>query len=149
MPPAEPRVLVIDDELNVRKTLAMLLERNKYQASTAASAEEGLRLLKTLSVDDHLRDGSDPLRHRAGEPVQRGLDAEPSVEVVRVHRHDRRRVEVPVEPRPQAGRRGERHLHRDLLVEQHPEQSGEGVIDEKLVGFGVAGHRKRVRSHGV
>ena len=51
MPPAEPRVLVIDDELNVRKTLAMLLERNKYQASTAASAEEGLRLLKTLSVD--------------------------------------------------------------------------------------------------
>ena len=81
--------------------------------------------------------------------MQRRLDAEARVEVVGVHRDDRRRVEGAVEPLTQPGGSGERHLHRDLLVEQHAEESREGVVDEQLVGLGVAGHGKGVRSHGA
>jgi len=41
-PPQSLRVLVVDDEKNIRRTLKMILEAEGYKVSTAASAEQAL-----------------------------------------------------------------------------------------------------------
>ena len=66
-------------------------------------------------------------------------------ELVGVHRRDVGGVEPVAQPVAQERRRHERPLHRHLLVEQHPEQDGERVGVEELVGVGVAGDGK----HGL
>ncbi len=44
-------VLVVDDEKNIRRTLAMVLQGEDYEVLQAQSAEEGLRLLKGRPFD--------------------------------------------------------------------------------------------------
>jgi len=52
------RILIVDDEENVRKALGRCLKREGYELFFAAGPEEGLDLLKTTKVDavisDHL-----------------------------------------------------------------------------------------------
>ena len=49
-------VLVVDDEANVRKVIAALLEQAGYAASAASSAEEALELVRSLDPDLVLTD---------------------------------------------------------------------------------------------
>lgn len=48
---ASRRVLIIDDELGLRRTLEMILSDEGYQVATAADGEEGLRLLRAEPAD--------------------------------------------------------------------------------------------------
>ena len=72
--------------------------------------------------------------------MQRGLVAEHRLEVGGIHRRDRGRVEVlDAEPLLEQERRAERPLHRDLLVEQHPEHQRERLLRrEQAVGLGIS-----------
>ena len=38
-----PRVLIVDDEKNIRKTLGLVLEGEGYEVSSVGTAEEGLK----------------------------------------------------------------------------------------------------------
>jgi len=46
-----PRVLVIDDQVNVRAMLAMILRINHFEVVEAASAAAGLKAFEDASVD--------------------------------------------------------------------------------------------------
>jgi DNA-binding NtrC family response regulator len=46
-----PRILIVDDEKNIRRTLRMVLEGPGYGLSEAGSAEEALRMLDEEEVD--------------------------------------------------------------------------------------------------
>ena len=46
-----PRVLIVDDEENQRKTLSIGLKLEGFEVVAAANAEEALRLLATHAVD--------------------------------------------------------------------------------------------------
>ena len=50
------RILVVDDELNIRGALVTLLEKRQYQVRGAASAEEALEQLETSPADLVLTD---------------------------------------------------------------------------------------------
>ncbi len=56
IPSKVARVLIVDDELSTRKLLAAILEEAGVPCKTASSAEEGLRILGTESVDAVLSD---------------------------------------------------------------------------------------------
>jgi DNA-binding NtrC family response regulator len=53
---AASRILVVDDELNIRGALVTLLEKKDYRVSGAASAEQALEHLETAPVDLVLTD---------------------------------------------------------------------------------------------
>ena len=57
------------------------------------------------------------------------------------------RVEPPAEALLEVAGAAERLLHRHLLVEEHPDEQGEGVGGQQLVGLDVAGEVEHVRSH--
>ncbi|HEX5549956.1 MAG TPA: sigma-54 dependent transcriptional regulator, partial [Nitrospira sp.] len=67
---AGSRILVVDDELNIRGALVTLLEKKQYQVRGAGTAEEALELLETAATDLVLTDlkmpgmgGMELLRH--------------------------------------------------------------------------------------
>jgi DNA-binding NtrC family response regulator len=67
---AGSRILVVDDELNIRGALVTLLEKKQYQVRGAGTAEEALELLETATADLVLTDlkmpgmgGMELLRH--------------------------------------------------------------------------------------
>ncbi len=78
-----------------------------------------------------------PLRHRAGEPVDGGRLAEERLELARVGRGDRAGVER-AESALELQRAGERRLHGYLLVEREPDQQRERILGDELVGLVVA-----------
>jgi DNA-binding NtrC family response regulator len=45
------RILVIDDDANLRQTLALILEHAGYKVTSSASAQEGLCCLKKQAFD--------------------------------------------------------------------------------------------------
>ncbi|MBF0185084.1 MAG: response regulator [Magnetococcales bacterium] len=45
------QILIIDDDLTLRQSLARFLERSGYQAFTAANGQEGLRLCEEHPID--------------------------------------------------------------------------------------------------
>ena len=45
------RVLVIDDEKNIRRTLGLVLEGEGYEVRAVGTAEDGIRLLETEGAD--------------------------------------------------------------------------------------------------
>jgi DNA-binding NtrC family response regulator len=45
------KILIVDDEVNIRNALVTLLERKGYRARGVATAEEGLDLLETTGMD--------------------------------------------------------------------------------------------------
>jgi DNA-binding NtrC family response regulator len=53
---AQTRILIVDDELVIRESLAGWLKRDGYEVSTVAGGEEALDLLKQKSVDILLLD---------------------------------------------------------------------------------------------
>jgi two-component system, NtrC family, nitrogen regulation response regulator NtrX len=46
-----PRVLIVDDEKNIRRTLGLVLEGEDYEVISAGTAEDGLKLLETEGAD--------------------------------------------------------------------------------------------------
>lgn len=64
--PTPLHVLIVDDEKNIRRTLSMTLQENRFQISEAESVEEALKLLQQKSFDWILTD------FRMGD--QTGLD---------------------------------------------------------------------------
>jgi DNA-binding NtrC family response regulator len=51
-----PKVLIVDDEKNIRRTLRMVLSSKEYLVSDCASAEEAIRLMQEEPVDVVLLD---------------------------------------------------------------------------------------------
>ncbi|MFC1654343.1 sigma-54-dependent transcriptional regulator [Myxococcota bacterium] len=51
-----PKVLIVDDEKNIRRTLRMVLSSKKYSVGDCASAEEAIRLMQEEPVDVVLLD---------------------------------------------------------------------------------------------
>ena len=47
----KPRLLVIDDDFEVRKSLRMILEYDGYEVSEAATGEEGVKLIEREAPD--------------------------------------------------------------------------------------------------
>jgi DNA-binding response OmpR family regulator len=45
------RILIIDDELVLRQTLARILQRAGFEVTTAENGEQGLAFLETTSFD--------------------------------------------------------------------------------------------------
>ena len=72
---------------------------------------------------------------------RRPLD-EQGGELVGVHRGDLRGIELGAESLAKDPWPGEGLLERHLLVEDHTDQKSEGIINQVLVGLGVAGERK-------
>ncbi len=87
------------------------------------------------------------LGHALGEAVQRGPLPELGHQVLGVRGSDGGGVEPAPAPGQVVGA-PEGLLHRDLLVEQHAHQQGEGVGAEQGVGLGIAGHGERGGGHG-
>ncbi|HIJ87317.1 MAG TPA: sigma-54-dependent Fis family transcriptional regulator [Desulfuromonadales bacterium] len=54
------RILVVDDELSMREFLSILLEREGYDVTTAASAQEALRIMESALFDLVLSDVNMP-----------------------------------------------------------------------------------------
>ena len=50
-PPSKPSILLIDDEENLRRSLAMILGREGYQVGTAATIKEARELLQASCYD--------------------------------------------------------------------------------------------------
>ena len=53
---ASSRILVVDDELNIREALVTLLEKKHYQVRGAGTAEEALEELESATADLILTD---------------------------------------------------------------------------------------------
>ena len=51
-----PKVLIVDDEKNIRRTLRMVLSGKDYTVSDCGSAEEAVRLMQAEPVDVVLLD---------------------------------------------------------------------------------------------
>ena len=51
-----PRILVVDDEKEVRTLLSRFFTKKNYQVRTAVTAEEAIRILETESMDAVLLD---------------------------------------------------------------------------------------------
>jgi DNA-binding NtrC family response regulator len=49
--PVKPSILLIDDEENLRRTLALILQREGYQVETAATVKEARQRLETSTYD--------------------------------------------------------------------------------------------------
>jgi hypothetical protein len=85
-----------------------------------------------------------PLRHRAGEAVESRTLAEDAVELPRIHAGDLDSAEKAKAPLELEGAR-ERFLHRNLLVEDEPDEEGERLLGEEGVGLVVAREVEPVR----
>ena len=48
---ARPTLLVVDDEITIRRTMSRLLERAGYRVHTAGSGEEALALVRRMHFD--------------------------------------------------------------------------------------------------
>jgi two-component system response regulator (stage 0 sporulation protein F) len=79
--PGKPKVLVVDDERNLRTLYQRELEREGYQVVSAASAREGLALIESERPDVVVLDirmpGMDGL-----EALARTLDQHPQLPVI-------------------------------------------------------------------
>src|SRR3972149_3355873 len=51
-----PRILVVDDEKEIRTLLSRFFTKKNYQVRTAVTAEEAIRILETESMDAVLLD---------------------------------------------------------------------------------------------
>ena len=77
-----------------------------------------------------------------GNRCSAGFCAEHLVDRFGTHGRDLMGVE-PTQTRLERRRTLERPLHRDLLVEQHPDQQRQGIVDEELIGVGITGDGER------
>ncbi|HEY0838895.1 MAG TPA: sigma-54 dependent transcriptional regulator [Vulgatibacter sp.] len=77
----EGRILVVDDQRNMRMTTAMLLRHDGYQVEEAASVEDALRVLEKETFDLVLTDlRMEPLDGL--ELLRRALETSPSIQVI-------------------------------------------------------------------
>ena len=60
-----PRLLLVDDNETVRKTLGIVLEMNQFDVTAAASVSEALHLIDTETFDVLLSDPHAGSRRRA------------------------------------------------------------------------------------
>ncbi|MEL6179587.1 MAG: response regulator, partial [Myxococcota bacterium] len=80
-------ILIIDDEKNIRRTLAMVVEGEDYTVETAASGEEGLTVLKQAGGADTVF--LDVMLPGIGglETLKRIKAFDPNIEVVMISGH--------------------------------------------------------------
>ncbi len=77
------RILVVDDQANVRKTYAMLLSSNGHDVMQAKNGEEGLRTLEEESVDVVISDiRMEPIDGM--ELLRKGKERSPTTEFIMV-----------------------------------------------------------------
>jgi two-component system nitrogen regulation response regulator NtrX len=84
--PLDARLLIVDDEKNIRRTLRMILEGEKFSVSDCGSAEEALRMMQEEASDVLLLDiklpGMDGM-----ELLSRVRKDWPAVEVIMISGH--------------------------------------------------------------
>src|SRR5690606_31960490 len=87
-----------------------------------------------------------PPGHRRREAVQRGRGGEDLHQLLRIMRGQGGRVQPGcAEPLGQPIRSPERPLHRDLLVQQYPDQESQRVAGEAGVGLALGGEAERTQ----
>lgn len=79
---AEPLVLLVDDEPNIRETVSFILEMEGFRVVTAEDGEEGLEKIRALKPPVVLLDAMMP--RRDGFDVCRTVKADPSLAGVKV-----------------------------------------------------------------
>jgi len=91
----------------------------------------------------------DPGCHRTGEAVQSGLHLHEIRECLGIHGRDPTGIEGLGQAFGEPGRTDECPLHRDLLIEEHPDEQGQGLSVEQLIGFGIAGDVEGAPHHAT
>lgn len=81
-----PKVLIIDDEKSIRKTLREILEYEKYQVEEAADGQEGLNAIKENSYDVVLLDIKMP-KMDGMEVLEKAQEAAPDVPIIMISGH--------------------------------------------------------------
>ena len=81
-----PKVLIIDDEKSIRKTLREILEYEKYQVEEAADGQEGLSAIKENSYDVVLLDIKMP-KMDGMEVLEKAQEAAPDVPIIMISGH--------------------------------------------------------------
>jgi two-component system, OmpR family, alkaline phosphatase synthesis response regulator PhoP len=79
---AEPLVLLVDDEPNIRETVSFILEMEGFRVVTAEDGEEGLEKIRALKPPVVLLDAMMP--RRDGFDVCRTVKADPELAGVKV-----------------------------------------------------------------
>src|SRR5260370_41779600 len=95
MNPVDGRILIVDDEANIRTALAKLLSKLGYSVKTAASAQEALQLLRggrfQIVISDLRMPGHDGLQLLA---EIKGID--PMIDVIMMTAYGT--IQTAVEP---------------------------------------------------
>ena len=73
-------VLVVDDQSNVRATIAYLLDKEGFRVTKAASGQEALKLLEDQEFEYALIDGTIVKAHRHACGAKGGLKIKPSAD---------------------------------------------------------------------
>jgi len=84
-----PRVLVVDDEKNIRKTLGLVLEGEGYEVIGVGTAEEGLKQLETENVDLMILDIKLPGMSGLAmlQKIRQGASANKNIPVIMISGH--------------------------------------------------------------
>ena len=79
---AEPLILLVDDEPNIRETVSFILEMEGYRVATAEDGEEALAKARQLQPPVMLLDAMLP--RRDGFDVCRTIKADPELSAIKV-----------------------------------------------------------------
>ncbi len=79
---AEPLILLVDDEPNIRETVSFVLEMEGYRVATAGDGDEALDKARRLRPPVMLLDAMLP--HRDGFDVCRTLKADPELSPIKI-----------------------------------------------------------------
>jgi two-component system, OmpR family, alkaline phosphatase synthesis response regulator PhoP len=79
---AEPLILLVDDEPNIRETVSFILEMEGYRVATAEDGEEALVKARQLQPPVMLLDAMLP--RRDGFDVCRTIKADPELSAIKV-----------------------------------------------------------------
>src|SRR5580692_10857301 len=86
MLPERKQVLIVDDEVNLRKILSAQLSRDGYDVLTAEDGEQGLQLLKEHHIDLVVTDLKMP-KVDGMTLLKRALEEEPELPIVLITAH--------------------------------------------------------------
>lgn len=81
-----PKILIIDDEENIRNTLREILEYEKYEVDEAADGKEGLEKLKEGSYDLALCDVKMP-KMEGNEVLEKAVEAGVETQIIMISAH--------------------------------------------------------------
>jgi CheY-like chemotaxis protein len=79
---AEPLILLVDDEPNIRETVSFILEMEGYRVVTAEDGDQALEKARSLQPPVMLLDAMMP--HRDGFDVCRTIKSDPELSAIKI-----------------------------------------------------------------